>query len=417
VKINETIRKDGLRIITCYIPHKKSILVELIARVGSAYDPLDKLGLFHTFEHMAFKGTKKRTAKDLTSFAARNFINHNASTGALGTTYEVMVIDRKLPLACEYLCDIYLNSVFNSAELKKEKRPILLEIASRNDSDAAVAHHALNECLYKENPLRRQGGGTLAGIARVHRVDLVKAKNKLHIPSNTIAIAVGNVRHNDFVKEISKRIPFNAKKVPLQQWSDEVNELPLKKELTIKRPKRGKSILLLKCKIPLDIDLRTREAFFLFSRLIGRGPSSILWHEIRERRGLAYFIDSSYYETAGLGAQFSVYAEIHPSKSKQVEKLIWQVLTKPLTDNSKFKELHEQMFDSFEIVATEGMSPYSYESYIWENITEGKPVKAVETQDKKRLKIISKLTLKDLENVRKQFIRPERFVRVLVEPA
>jgi len=129
MKINETIRKDGLRIITCYVPHKKSVFVELVARVGHAYDPSNKPGLFHIFEHMAFKGTKKRTANDLLSFAARNFMDDNAGTGTLETTYEALAIDRKLPLACEYLCDIYFNSLLPSAELKKEIRLILLEAA------------------------------------------------------------------------------------------------------------------------------------------------------------------------------------------------------------------------------------------------------------------------------------------------
>jgi predicted Zn-dependent peptidase len=417
MKINETIRKDGLRMISCYVPHKKSVLVELVARVGHAYDPSDKPGLFHVFEHMASKGTKKRTANELSSFASRNFISDNACTSTLETAYEVLAIDRKLPLACEYLCDIYFNSLLPSAELKKEKKVILMEIARKKDSDGSVANRAADKCLYKRNPLRNMGIGTATGLARIHRADLVEQKNKWHIPSNTVAIAVGNVKHRDFVEEISKRIPLSAKKVSLTQWTDEASDLPSKREVTIKLPNREKSILLLNCKIPRDLDMKKQEAFSLFSKLIGSGDSdSILWREIREKRGLAYVIRSSYSSTTGLGDEFYVYAEIHPSKSAQVEKLIWQVLAKPLSDKRRFDELREGIAECFEIDSFENSSFESYEDLIRDKIILGKPVKEVEGEDKKRLKVISNLSLKDLEAVRKEFIRPERFVRVLVEP-
>ena len=418
MKINETIRKDGLRIFTCYVPHKKSVFVELVARVGHAYDPLNKPGLFHIFEHMAFKGTKKRTANDLLSFAARNFMDDNAGTSTLETTYEASAIDRKLPLACEYLCDIYFNSLLPSAELKKEKSLILLEAARKNESDGLAAHCAADKCLYKKNPLRHLGVGTVAGLARISRADLIKQKNKWHIPSNTVAIAVGNVNHRDFVKEISKRVPLSAKKVSLIQWPDEANDLPLKREVIIKRPKREKSTLLLKCKIPSDLDMKKQEAFSLFCKLIGGASysNSILWHEIREKRGLAYVIRSSYSTITGLGDGFYVYAEIDPSKSAQVEKLIWQVLARPISDKRRFDELREGIVDSFEIDNFENSSFESYEDLIRDKIILGKPVKEVESENKKRLKIISRLTLNDLEVVRKEFIRSERFVRVLVEP-
>ncbi len=416
MKINETVRKDGLRIITCHVPQKKTVLVELIARVGYACDPINKPGLFHTLEHMVFEGTEKRTAKELSAFASKNFFGNNASTGTLATTYEVTTIDRKFPLACEYLCDIYFNATIPVPGLKKEKGPILLEIARKKDSDNSIGSMALNECLYKENPSRCDGVGTSAGIGRIHRADLIDQKNKWYIPSNTIALAVGNINHDDFVKEINKRIPLSLKKVSLCQWGDEANDPPVKKEMIIKKPKREKTMLFLGCKIPKNLDVRQEEAFSLFSKLIGRGFDSPLWHEIRERRGLAYSIQSNYSGIAGLSSRFIVYAETSQSKSSQVEKLIWQVLVKPLPDNGKFEELREKVFNAFEVDVIENNELDYFEGLIWKKIVDGDPVKMAEQEDKKRLKAIASLSLKDLEAVRKQFIRPERFAKVLIEP-
>ena len=414
MKINETIRKDGLHIISCYIPHRKTIHVELVARVGYAYDLPGKQGLFHCFEHMAFKGTSKRSSKELSSFSSRNFLNANAATGALGTTYSAVVIDRKLPLACEYLCDIYLNSTFPQKELVKEKGPILLEIARRKDNDFFTARQVLSEHLYKDNPIRNFGDGTLDGIRKIEKFDLIREKYKWHIPSNTVAIALGNVKHNDFIRQINKNFPFKSHNVSHKEWADESEQLPLKNRIVITRPDREKTIILAGCKIPKNIDERTMETFSMLGKIVGQGPGSMLWDEIREKHGLAYIVDSSYTGIEGLGYFFFIYIETEPAMQKRVEEILWQTLLRPLCSKQKFEELKEIMFDAFEITSVE--QSIDYESLIWRKIVERKPVKSVEKEDKKRLKIISSLFLKDLEKVRQEYIRSERFVTVIVKP-
>jgi predicted Zn-dependent peptidase len=410
MKINETVRKDGLRIISCHVPDRRSVQIELIARVGSAYDPAGQQGLFHCFEHMAFKGTKTRSIEDLQSFSAKNLLGRNARTEALGTTYEASAIDRKMPEACEYLCDIYFNSTFSAGELKKEKQPILLEIARRNDNDTQIAIHALLQCLYKENPVRNYGGGTVEGVTSIQRNDLAEEKKKWHIPSNTIAIAIGNVTHAGFAKEINKHIPLNSKKVQSKQWSDESGELPIERGKTIERPDREKNILLLGCKIPNHLDLKSEEALFFFSQLMGGQPNARLWNEVREKRGLAYVVGSNISGNAGLAKYFMAYAEVEFSKLDTVESIMRRVLSQPVTRKREFEELREISRDAFEVVAGEHAA--DYEAEIWDKIVDGEPVKNVESHDRKRLKAIETLTVKDIENVRKRFIRPERLARV-----
>lgn len=413
MKINETIRKDGLHIISCYLPHKKSVLVEVVTRVGYANDLSDKPGLFHCFEHMAFKGTKKRSIKELQSFAGNNFFNRNASTRPLTTIYYVSVIDRKLSFACDYLCDIYLNSIFPSAELEKEKKPILLEIARIKDDDSATAGQALRELLYKENPLRLIGYGTMDGIKKINRNDLIKQKNKWHIPSNTVAIAIGNVNHQDFVREISKRIPLNPKRVSIKSWGDETDKNPIKKEVIIKKPEKNKTIIFFGCKIPIDIDIKTIEAMSFFSKMMGSGSNSILWNEVREKRGLAYVINSVYSGEPGLGDLFYVQTEVDHKNYIQVIKLLEEILSKPLSEKQQFEELRGRMIDLFEVASVE-QSIERYEGLILKNILENKPVKEIRTEDKKRLKVIANFSLKDIEQVRKRFIKMNRFARAIV---
>ena len=111
MKVQETIREDGLHIISGRIPSKK-VYMKLLAKVGSAYDQPDKRGLFHYFEHMAFKGTSNRTLQDIISFSRRNVLARNAYTGRIETGYWGEAVARKFPLLCEFLCDIFLIPYF-----------------------------------------------------------------------------------------------------------------------------------------------------------------------------------------------------------------------------------------------------------------------------------------------------------------
>ncbi len=414
MKIKETVRKDGLRIISCYVPHRRTIDVEILSRVGSAYNPPEKQGLFHCFEHMAFKGTKKRNLKELQDFNGKYLMGSNAGTNTLSTTYEVHVLDRKLVYACEYLCDIYLNSIFPTVELEKEKGPILLEIARKKDNDSAVTRQALMEHLYSENPIRVDGVGTIEGIQNIKRSDLVEQRNKWHIPSNTVAIAVGNIKHEQFVKEISKRIPHNSKKVELNTWSDEYAQLPSEKEVVIDRPGKQKQIIAIGCKLPKNLDEKTDEIFGLYSKMICSKQDSLLWNEIREKRGLAYILDGGFYYAYGLGKTFRVYAEIDPAKEEVFKKVLWKNLLNPKFSKKEFEDYKRKIEDSFEIKRDENSG--DFEDMIWRKIVEGEPVRNIIKEEEERLKIIKSITLKDLYRVSKKFIRKERFVTVILRP-
>lgn len=402
-----------MRIISYFVPNRRSVFVELMSFVGSAYDPRDKQGLFHCFEHMAFKGTKNRNVEEIRTFAARNLLNYNAITRELVTTYEAKVIDRKLPQACDFLTDIYFNSTFPKKDLEVEKKPIFLEIARRNDDDHAIAYFALMRCLFsKDNPQCFDGAGTVEGIKNVTHADMLAQKKKWHVPSNTVALAIGNVRHKNFVKEISKRVPLDYTRVDKKQWLPENDLTPAGRGITIKRPARGKVILMLGCKITrYQDDLKTEEAVSMLSRFIG-GSNSRLWHEVREKRGLAYAIGSSYSGAPGLGDHVRIYAEVEHKEIGKVYKIINKVLKEPIRDKVRFEEMRQATIDSVEVAVEE--NGLSYETRVRSRLIENKPVKGALTYDERRLKVIKSLKIRDLENARKKFFKLERFAKVVL---
>lgn len=414
MKLQETRRKDGLRVITVSLPNQRKVYVELSARVGSAYDPEDKQGLFHFFEHMAFKGTKRRTVEDIQSFTQRNLLWTNAGTHSLSTRYQGVAVYTKMKEACDLLCDIYCNSIFPKEELEKERRPILLEIARNKDNDSRSANEMLRELLWEKNPMRLSGAGTVEDIKAVQRADILRERNRWHVPAATVAIAIGKVNHADFVREIYKNIPLNDKKVQYKSWSDEHEELPKKQRVVVKKSKREKAIVVLGFKVPLDLSDRTKDVLDCVESLLTIGSASRLWNEIREKRGLAYAVGGGSAETVGLGRYFYVYVETSPEHIAQVEALTLKALTEPLTNKIAFEEIRERGIDNATIGFDDNFGMYS--ALIWDQISRNKPVEDIVRYFSNVQRALKSITLEEVEATRKAFFLPEKFVTVVVLP-
>ena len=415
MKLNETRRKDGLRIITVSMPAERKVYVELSSRVGSAYDPEDKQGLFHFFEHMAFKGTKRRTVEDIQSFTQRNLLGTNATTGPLATSYYGYAVYTKFKEACDLLCDIYCNSIFPEDELEKERGPILLEIARNEDDDAYLADRALRETLWQKNPMRSMGAGTSDGIKAVTREDVLRERDRWHVPAATVALAIGKVDHRAFVREINSNIPLAVGNFAPLAWDDEHAALPLKDKTVIAKPGRQKTILTFGFKTAYELSEKTRASLSLCCQLLSSGPGSRLWKEVREKRGLAYTIGGGMTTTFGLARYFDLYAETSPEHVAEVEELVRKSLAEPLTSERDFEEAREHLLDRTTLGFDNNFDRYA--GAIWENITENRPVKDIERIYSDKHRMLKSLTLADVEHVRKEYFRPETFATVVVEPA
>ncbi len=224
--IFETTREDGLHIVTWQVPSLKRVHMSIVAGVGSAYDPPGMDGLLHYFEHMAFKGTAKRTASDIQSFRQRNLLLWNAGTGSTTTRYEAEAVPSKLRLLCDILCDFYFYSLFPEEEIEREKGVIIQEIARCKDNDHLTAQSALRERLWFHNPRRKFGVGTPEGVGKVTRDVLISAKEQWYVPANTTIFVIGNVSCQECCDYINAQIPLSYASVKHQAWSDEYDVAP-----------------------------------------------------------------------------------------------------------------------------------------------------------------------------------------------
>jgi predicted Zn-dependent peptidase len=415
MKLKETVREDGLRIITVTLPETRKVHVALTARVGSAYDPEEKRGLFHFFEHMAFKGTKRRSITDIQAFTQRHLLEYNATTMPLQTSYYATAVYTKMPLVTDFLADIYLNSTFPREEVDRERGPIILEIASHDDHDGAAAFTELRKILWKENPLRYYGGGTKKGIQAVTREDIVREQNRWHVPGATIALAVGNVEHHAFVKEVNAHIPVKKSSVSFTSWPSEEATIPMKDRVVVTKPKRKKAIVILGLKLPSHLDERTTlMAYGYLNSLLSSGSASRLYREIREKRGLAYAVGGSFSNEASLGRYYYAYVETGKSHIKEVEKLMHTALTTPLTSRDDFEDAKEGLQDLITLGYDTNLSYIA--DTIYESILEGKPLSKIPHFFDRASKYLRTITLEDVEALRATLFRPEHFVTVSVVP-
>lgn len=415
--IRETIRDDGLRIITCRTPRSKKAYVELLAQVGYAHDPPNKRGQFHFFEHMARKGTQKRTAAQLRLDIQRHLIDMNAATERLETRYFGTTTHKKLPLAVEILVDIYFNSLYQVEEIEREKEVMQNEIARDADMDDLTTMRRLWEMLWEKSPMRIFGVGVPKDIETITREDLIRARDTWHVPSNTVALAVGDIRHEEFVSLLNQ-IPLNEKTVRHSPWpSDEYALNPSQKSSVIKLPGREKAIVVMGCKFPLPKDERTELLTELLSSLLGFSETSILCTEIREKRGLVYAIQTDVIEEPPLGTYFYVYAEMLPHRVSKVQKLVKELLFQPLAIPQEiFQAAIDQLLHKAELEFEGVGEHHDWARFIIEKIRLGLPVKKLERYFQRVRAIIPTLTLREVEQLRASTLTPERFATVTARP-
>jgi predicted Zn-dependent peptidase len=365
---------------------------------------------------MAFKGTSHRNVDQIRDFTNRHFLSFNASTYTSNTEYYATVVHTKLNLACDFITDIYAHSNFPSSEIKKEKGPVLLEAARNIDSDSYFADMALCESLYKKNPLRQFSTGTEEGIRSISRNDLLREKAKWYVPSNTVAVAVGRVSHENFVREIDKRIPLNKTSVVQPIWDAELSSLPSVGHQIIERKDRKRTTILMGCKMPDKVSehIETVEDFLI--TLLASGWSSRLWNEVRSKRGLAYSARGTIYRSYGLGAYFSAEAQTMPGKEGLVESLMRKAFFKPITkkDIKIFEATKENMLDR--IIAGYGENLGSWNRLIYDRIAKGESVRSINRYFAEQRRIVNKLTINEAEKIRKELFRPERFATVIIKP-
>jgi len=317
---------NGLRVIAEKLPHFKSVSAGIWIKTGSSCETEEQNGISHFIEHMFFKGTKNRTAKQIASDMDKVGGQINAFTSKECTCYHAKVMSEKLETAIDVLSDIVKNSVFDAGEIEKEKGVIIEEINMSKDNPEDLAHEMMSVTYFTGNPLSKTILGSTENIRRLTREDLVKYLEVHYFPENMVISVAGNFDESQLTDTLEKYFG-EYKNDNIDRPSEICAEglKPQKRFLAIKRDIEQIHICLA---MPgYSFADKKRYPLSILNNVLGGSMSSRLFQSIREEKGLAYSVFSypSIYSKTGM---FSVYAGTSAALAGQVTELILQELKK-----------------------------------------------------------------------------------------
>ena len=185
--------ENGLRVINEYMPYSKSIAFGIFVKNGSRNEPEDLSGVSHFIEHMLFKGTGKRSQKNIAEDMDAIGGEINAYTAKEYTCYYMRVLDENIDSAMELLCDMFFNSVFDEKEMEREKNIIYEEIGMYEDQPDDVVVDRLHSEIWKNSSLGKPILGTRESVGNIDRNRLVKYFNENYRTENTGISFAGNI--------------------------------------------------------------------------------------------------------------------------------------------------------------------------------------------------------------------------------
>ena len=294
----------------------RSVAVGAWVKVGSRYETPDKNGISHFLEHMFFKGTKKRTTRDISVEIDSMGGDMNAFTSRENTAFYIKVLDEYLEQGIDLLSDICVNSIFPEEELEKEKKIVKEEIKMVEDTPDEYIHDLFNMDVWGHEGLGQSILGRRETVAAFTREDILSHIKRYYGTRDIVISCAGNFVPETMMKILGKR--FGG----LRRGSEPKKGSPPDFQQNVKVYSKDISEAHICIGVPgISQTSDERYAFFLLNTILGAGVSSRLFQEIREKRGLAYSVYSftaSYLDTGMWG----VYAGVSRKRIREVAELV-----------------------------------------------------------------------------------------------
>lgn len=316
----------------------ESVAFGLFVASGSRHESPRTAGISHFIEHMLFKGTPTRRPLDITREIEGRGGNFNAYTGEESTCYYAHLPNEYLAEAVEILSDMYLNATFPEEEFAREKDVVLEEIKMYADDPDSVVLENLQSSLFPGSGIGRPVAGSVRSLTPLTAADLRAYRNAHYLPRRTIAVVVGAFDPERAVELISRAFSSVRKGRDFRTSPTDLTRPPVP-EVTVSRQDISQAQLALGYRIGgLCLDDERRFAVTVLDGILGRGMSSRLFQEVREKRGLSYDISSraNFFSDAGF---FSVAAGVDPSKIERTRVTIMRELERVKTTRVSRAEL------------------------------------------------------------------------------
>lgn len=291
MEYSKKILKNGTRVVLAPNTSTETITIQILVEAGSKYENLENNGISHFLEHMIFKGTKKRPTSQIISEELDSVGGEfNAFTSKEQTGYWVKVPKQHLKLALDVVSDIYLNSTLKQEEIDKERGVILQEMAMYKDMPIHYIWDVFESLFYGNQPAGWDIIGTTENLNRFQRKDFVDYLKNFYIPKSTVVIVAGNFNPEIVSKLIEKYFEKNLKS-PEKIGKLAVSHNQKRPQLKVYAKETDQTHLVLGVK-SVDMFSEDRYIASLLATVLGGGMSSRLFDELREKRGLTYYVNA-----------------------------------------------------------------------------------------------------------------------------
>ncbi len=322
---------NGLHVITHTMAHLESVALGIWVKAGARDERPEENGVAHFLEHMAFKGTARRTAKGIAEEIENVGGEINAATGMETTTYYARTLKADWPMAMDILADIFSGSTLDETEMERERDVILQEIAASKDQPDDLVFDLAQSASYGYHPLGRSILGTTELVQTMTREQMLGWRTRNYWASRMVVCATGNVDHKEFAKAAEKHFGHIAtghapqRHPPVFTGTAQTEQKPL-----------DQTHIVLSFPAPNYRDPRIYQLQVLAS-ILGGGMSSRLFQEVREKRGLCYsvFAFGTTYEDTG---QLGVYAATSPDHTPNLMEVTSNVMMS-MVDEISEKEI------------------------------------------------------------------------------
>ena len=298
---------NGLRVLTVSLPSMESSTITIWVKTGSRNETKQIGGISHFLEHMVFKGSKKRpSAKEIAVVIDSIGGEFNASTSKEWTNFHIKARNEALPIAFDVLSDMVLNPLLKSEDIEREKGVILEELAMYEDTPMFKIGDVFENLIYKYNSLGRDIIGTQDSIKGVKRADFVKYREKHYGIDNLLITVAGGTKEKEILKLAEKY--FGGLKNNNKEKIEKFKTDQKKPRVSLHSKKKEQAHFILGF---LGNQMGNKDRFVesILSVILGRGMSSRLFTEVREKRGLAYSVRTStdrYADTGYIGTYAGV---------------------------------------------------------------------------------------------------------------
>jgi len=338
--LRKTVHPSGLRIVTEEIPSVRSAAFGIWVNVGSRDESPKVAGASHFLEHLLFKGTKTRTALEISSAIEAVGGEMNAFTSKEYTCFYARVIDTDLPLAIDVIADLITSSLGRPEDVESERKVVLEEISMRDDDPSDLVHDLFSETFFGDTPVGRPILGTVESINGISRNSVFNYYKKKYLPQDIVVSVAGNIKHQKVIDQVIKAMSKD------KFLGSEKNAANMRASSPIRR--KGEKVGLIYRKTEqahlfLGVDGVARDderrfAMSVLSAALGGGMSSRLFQEVREKRGLAYSVYSYAQQFAGTG-MLGFYAGCTPQKATEVIRIIREILNDVAVNGLTHEEL------------------------------------------------------------------------------